>query len=373
MHRALGALLLAVFVPTATPCAAEPTPGAGGVTVIVGSPAGRAARSPDAALVNEPFAVAFDADGAMYGVEFMRGNRVFRLTDMVARPRFIAGTFNQTDAKRAPFDVGTGPADGQRFHGLHDVAVGRDGTIYLADTFNHVIRALDPTTGAVRTLAGTGSAGYGGDGGPATAAAFNQPYCCALEPDGRGLLVCDIRNARLRRVDLDTATVATVAGDGTVGRPIDGSAPTASPLAGPRAACRAADGTMYLALREGNALVAIRAGRIHVAVNAAGTAGYGGDGGPAAAAMLAGPKYVALDRVGRVLIVDTENHCVRRYDPVADTVTTVAGVPTEPGTTIAAGWASTHLDRPHGVAIAPDGRLVVVDSGNDRILAGAYE
>ena len=86
-----------------------------------------------------------------------------------------------------------------------------------------------------------------------------------------------------------------------------------------------------------------------------------------------GARIAQQSGIERVLIVDTENHCVRRYDPVADTVTTVAGVPTEPGTTIAAGWASTHLDRPHGVAIAPDGRLVVVDSGNDRILAGAYE
>ncbi|MBU6276422.1 MAG: hypothetical protein KGQ61_07290 [Planctomycetes bacterium] len=341
-----------------------------GIEVVVGAPGGRQGRQPDPALVNEPFAVAFDAAGRLHGVEFMRGNRLFRLPAGGGAPEFLAGTFHVTDTKQPPFSVTAGPGADQRFHGLHDLAIGRDGAVYLADTFNHVIRAFDPASGTVRVLAGTGAAGSGGDGGPATAAAFNQPYCCALEPDGRGLLVCDIRNARLRRIDLAAGTVTTVAGNGTAGRPLDGAVATESPLAGPRAACRAPDGTIYLALREGNALVAIRDGRLRTVVNAAGRAGYGGDGGPAADALLAGPKYVALDGAGRVLVVDTENHCIRRFDPKAGTITTVAGVPTQAGTAVGADWRSTQLDRPHGAAIDPQGRLVVVDSENDRILAG---
>lgn len=367
--RLVGQSLLAILILAGLPAAS-----AQGIAVLVGSAEGRAAGGkPDAGLVNEPFAVAFDAAGRLHGVEFMRGNRLFRLPAAGAAPEFLAGIFQVTDTKQPPFPVAEGPARGQRFHGLHDLAIGADGAIYLADTFNHVIRAYDPARQTVRTIAGTGTAGFGGDGGPAVAATFNQPYCCALEPGGRGLLVCDIRNARLRRVDLTGGTVTTVAGNGTPGRPVDGALAVESPLTGPRAACRAPDGTLYLALREGNALLAIRDGRIHTVVNAAGKAGFGGDDGPAAAALLAGPKYVSLDRAGRVLIVDTENHCVRRYDPAAGTITTVAGVPTKPGTAVGADWRATHLDRPHGAAIDPQGRLVVVDSENDRILVGAID
>lgn len=363
------ALLLATLLVITVPAAAA----AQGIAVLVGAAEGRAGRQPDATLVNEPFAVAFDAAGRLHGVEFLRGNRLFRLGGAEAAPEYLAGTFHVTDTKQAPFPVAAGPAAAQRFHGLHDLAIGPDGTIYMADTFNHVIRAYDPATATVRTIAGSGAPGYGGDGGPATAAAFNQPYCCALEPDGRGLLVCDIRNARLRRVDLVSGVVTTIAGNGASGRPTEGAPAAESPLDGPRAACRAADGTVYLALREGNALVAIRAGRIATVVNATGKAGHGGDGGPATAALLAGPKYVALDRVGRVLIVDTENHCVRRFDPETGTIRTVAGVPGKAGTAVGADWHTTQLDRPHGAAIDPQGRLVVVDSENDRILVGASD
>jgi hypothetical protein len=164
--------------------------------------------------------------------------------------------------------------------------------------------------------------------------------------------------------------VATVVGNGTAGKPIDGAKALATPLAGPRAACLAADGTIYLALREGNAVVEIKSGIVRTVVNAAGKAGYGGDGGPARDALLAGPKYVALDRMGRVLIADTENHCIRRYDPVSETITTVAGVPTQVGAAVGADLQSTQLARPHGCTIAPDGRLVIADSDNDRIIAG---
>ena len=191
-------------------------------------------------------------------------------------------------------------------------------------------------------------------------------------PDGGRLLVADIRNHRLRAIDLATNTVHTIAGNGKPGRPIDGAAATATPLAGPRAACEAADGTVYLVLREGNALVAIRDGRVETVVNASGKAGYGGDDGPGREAALKGPKYVCMDREQRVLIVDTENHCIRRYDPATGRIDLVAGVPQRANAAIGGDWKSTELRRPHGVRIAPDGRLVIADSDNDRLLIGAY-
>jgi sugar lactone lactonase YvrE len=361
----MGRFLARTFVlaiALAAPCRAE-------VAVLVGSPAGRAAKEPDPARVNEPFAVAFDAEGRMYGVEYTRGNRLFRVaTDGAVE--FVAGRFHVSKHGDVfPPDGATAAGD-VRFHGLHDVAIGRDGIVFVADTFNHQIRSFDPITRSVAVVAGTGKAGFSGDGGPARAATFKQSYCGSLVPAGDALLVADIGNHRLRRVSLRDGMVATIVGSGKAGKPVDGAAALATPLSGPRAACMMADGTIYLALREGNALVEIKHGTVRTVVNATGKAGYDGDDGPGREALLAGPKYVSLDRAGRVLIADTENHCIRRYDPESETITTLAGVPGKAGGAIGADLRSTQLARPHGCSIAPDGRLVIADSDNDRILAG---
>ena len=352
------------------------------VRVLGGSAAGRTSKEPDPATINEPFAVAFDAAGRLYGVEYSRGNRLFR----IAQPgqsqstlkaaaggpeiEFVAGVFHTSTPKQAfPPDTATAAKD-VRFHGLHDVAIAPDGTVFVADTFNHRIRAFDPQSGIVRVVAGTGLPGFAGDGGPAVAAQFNQAYCGSLLPDGAAMLVADIGNSRLRRIDLVAGTVATIVGNGKPGKPIDGATPLETPLAGPRAACMAADGTVYLALREGNALVEIRQGVVSTLVNASGKSGYGGDRGPGRDALLAGPKYVSLDRAGRVLIADTENHCIRRYDPDAGTIELVAGMPPRGGAAVGTDLLSTQLLRPHGCCLDPAGRLVIADSDNDRIIIG---
>jgi sugar lactone lactonase YvrE len=352
------------------------------VVVLAGSTAGRVGKDPDAAKVNEPFAVAFDAEGRLYGVEYTRGNRLFRIAKpspstytpesagSTPQVEFVAGLF-YVPAPKQSFPPDTATAAGEvRFHGLHDVAIGPAGAVYVADTFNHRIRAFDPKSGTVRVVAGTGVSGFAGDGGPATAAQFNQAYCGTLLPDGAAMLVADIGNARLRRIDLVAGTVETIVGNGQRGRPVDGAKALETPLAGPRAACQAKDGTIYLALREGNALVEIKQGVVRTVVNAAGKGGYGGDGGPGRDALLAGPKYVAFDRAGRVLIADTENHCIRRYDPASGTIELVAGTPPRGGATVGTDLLSTQLLRPHGCCLDPLGRLVIADSDNDRIIVG---
>ena len=353
----------------------------GGVRVIIGSAEGRQGE-PAADRVNEPFAIDFDTQGVMYGVEFMRGNRVYRTRQPIdAWPAegevpvdFIAGKFLVTTmASDATFDA-SAPAPsalGARFHGMHDLAIS-DTRIFVADTFHHVLREVSGRQCHMFLLAGSGKPGDAGDGATPKEASFNEPYCCSLSPDGTQLLIADIRNHRLRAIDLEANRVTTLAGNGEKGKPVDGAITTESPLAGPRAACMADDGTVYLVLREGNALVAIRDGRLRTVVNASGKAGYGGDGGPGRDALLKGPKYVCMDRQGGVLIVDTENHCVRRYDPGTEQIDLVAGVPPKAGATVGDTWLQTQLRRPHGARIAPDGRLVIADSDNDRVLIGRY-
>jgi len=355
----------------------------GRVRVLVGSVDGRPGE-PTAEKVNEPFAIDFDARGVLYGVEFTRGNRLFRSTQPIAEwpaegeipVEFVAGLFRQTkpgqDEAFQPDDDGRSPAQ-TLFNGMHDLAVSQNGRIFLADTFHHCLRELSGRQCHLSLLAGSGEPGDAGDGAGLAEARFNEPYCCSLSPDGTHLLIADIRNHRLRVIDLATQTVATIAGNGDRGKPVDGAVATESPLAGARAACMADDGTVYLVLREGNALVAIRDGRLQTVVNAAGSRGYSGDGGPGRKAELSGPKYVCMDRAGGVLIVDTENHCVRRYDPATEQIDLVAGMPPQAGAAVGEGWLQTQLRRPHGARIAPDGRLVIADSDNDRLLIGPYD
>jgi sugar lactone lactonase YvrE len=319
--------------------------------------------------LREPFAVDFAPDGAVYGVEFTKGNRVFRYQR--GQIDFPAGFRHASDSKQPDAEVGDGgPAERASFNGLHDIAITRDGRAFLADTWNHRIRVFDLRTGKVSTFAGTGTPGFSGDGGPAAAAQFNQPYCCSLTADHSALYVADLANHRVRRIDLATGVVRTVAGSGKRGA-ADASVPaTESPLQGPRAVVARSDDVVYIALREGNALLELREGRLRPVVNASGKPGLAGDGGPAHEAQLKGPKYLAFDAEGAVLIVDTENHAIRRYDPRDGRLTTVAGRLGQPGGTTGTTLLDTPLKRPHGVKLDAQGRWWIADSDNHRLVVG---
>jgi sugar lactone lactonase YvrE len=192
--------------------------------------------------------------------------------------------------------------------------------------------------------------------------------CGTLSPDGAFMTIADIGNHRVRRIDLKTRIVTTLAGNGKRGLPKDGTPALEAPMGDVRATCVAQDGTVYALLRGGNALTAIKDGKVTVVVNKAGKAGPATDG-PAADATMRGPKYVTMDAKGNVLILDTENHCLRLYDPVKQTIRTIIGNGKK-GAAVGADWAGTQLNRPHGARIGPDGRLYVTDTENNRILIG---
>jgi DNA-binding beta-propeller fold protein YncE len=251
---------------------------------------------------------------------------------------------------------------------MHDISIAPDGSIYLADSFQHRIVRLDPQTHVATLFAGTGKAGFGGDGGPAEQAQFNITMCGTLSPDGAFMTIADIGNHRVRRIDLKTRVVTTLAGNGKKGLPKDGDDALDAPMGDVRATCVAKDGTVYALLRGGNALVAVKDGKLNVVVNKAGKAGPATDG-PAAEATMRGPKYVTMDAKGNVLILDTENHCLRLFDPVKQTIRTIVGNGKK-GSAVGADWAGTQLNRPHGARIGPDGRLYVTDTENNRILVG---
>lgn len=333
------------------------------VDIVVGQPA--------TAPVSEPFSVNFDAQGVLHGVEFTKSNRVFRLVD--GKVEFIAGAPHVADEKNATEGVGDG-SDAMKavFKGMHDIAITREGKALIADSFHNRVRQLDLKTGGVSTLAGTGSGGFSGDGGSAAAATFSITICASLSPDQSRLLVADIGDNRVREINLATGIVSTVAGSGKKGVPVDGTAALEAPLGDARAVTQAKDGTVYVLLRGGNSLVAVKDGKVRTVVNAAGKKGYSGDGGPARSATMNGPKYVTMDAADNVLICDTENHCVRRYLPSTGKIELVAGTSAKAGDKIGVTLSQTGLRRPHGVRIGPDGKLYICDSENNRVLRGDY-
>jgi len=323
---------------------------------------------PVAAELREPFSLAFDAQGHLYGVEFQPANRVFKWRD--GRTEFVSGVKwdSAPKGKQPPEPAKRLDLAPAVYDGMHDIAIAPDGSIYVADSFQHRIVRLDPKTHAATRFAGTGKAGFAGDGGPADQAELNIPMCGVIDPTGKFMVVADLVNQRVRRIDLTTRKITTIAGNGQKGLPKDGDDALRAPMGDARAACVAADGTVYVLLRNGNSLVAVKDGKVDVVVNKAGKAGPATDG-PAAEATMRGPKYVTMDAKGRVLILDTENHCLRRYEPTDRTIRTIVGNGKK-GTAVGKDWAATQLNRPHGARIGPDGRLYVADTENNRILVG---
>jgi DNA-binding beta-propeller fold protein YncE len=310
------------------------------------------------AQVNNPYGVTIGRDGALYFCD-LDNQRIRRLDLQSRRTTDIAG-----NGQRAYAGDG-GPATSGSLNMPHEIAFDERGHLYIAERDNHVVRKVDAGSGVVSTLAGIGVAGFSGDGGPASEAQLRQPHSIAIGPDGR-LLICDIGNHRIRAVNLSTRRIETIGGTGERLPTPDGAPLKGTPLNGPRTMVVDRDGTIYLALREGNALyrIAPKAGTLH---HLAGTGeqGYSGDGGPARLAKLAGPKGLALAGPN-LYLADTESHTIRRVDLATGIITTVVGTGAR-GDGPDGDPLQCKLARPHGVFAAADGTLYVGDSEAHRI------
>lgn len=315
------------------------------------------------AQIDNPYGLAVFPDGgpdsALYFCE-IGNHRVRRLDLKTHRISTVAGSGQKG------YSGDGGPALAASLNEPYEVRFDQAGNMFFAEMQNHVVRRVDAKTHHISTVAGTGAAGFSGDGGPAIQAQLRQPHSIAFDPQGR-LLICDIGNLRIRRVDLSTGTIETWAGTGERKPTPDGAPLAGTPLNGPRAIASDPDGNLYLVLREGNAVYRIdaRAGRIyHLA--GTGETGYSGDGGPAKAARLSGPKGIAWAPDGSLYLADTESHTIRRIDLKSGIITTVVGNG-QRGDGPDGDPRQCRLSRPHGIFVDRSGTVYVADSESHRI------
>lgn len=312
-----------------------------------------------AAEVGNPYGLTIGPDGALYVGE-INTHRVRRIDLATGRITTVAGTGEKG------YSGDGGPATAAQLNEPYEVRFDPAGNLFFVEMQNAVIRKVDRASGIITTVAGTGTPGFSGDGGPATQAQFNQPHSIAFDAAG-DLYVADIRNNRIRKIDMKTGVITTFSGTGERTMAPDGASIRGASLNEPRAMDFDAKGDMYLALRAGNAVYRIDMRSLtlqHIA--GTGQSGYEGDGGPAKDAKLSGPKGIAIGPDGGVYIADTESHTIRRIDRQTGVITTVLGTGARAdgpdGDPLQCGLA-----RPHGVYVGTDGTVYVGDSENHRV------
>ena len=309
--------------------------------------------------VNDPYGIVTGPDGAIYFCD-LGNQRIRKIDSATRRVSTIAGNGTRGYAGDG------GPATDASLNMPHEIAFDADGHLYVAERDSHVIRKVEAKTGIISTFVGTGTAGFSGDGGPSSKAQLRQPHSIAIDPARKVLLICDIGNHRIRRVEISTGVIDTFGGTGERQPTPEGAPLKGTPLNGPRTMVFDAAGNLYLALREGNAIYAIDRSSLtlrHVA--GTGQSGYTGDGGHARLATLAGPKGLAWSR-DVLYVADTENHVIREIELKTGIIRTALGTGRR-GDGPEPDPAQCSLARPHGLMVDAGGRLSVTDSEAHRI------
>lgn len=310
-----------------------------------------------AAQLNTPSGVAVDSSGNVY-IADLGNNRIRKVSG--GNITTIAGSGVQG------YSGDGGSAVSASLWGPAAVTVDGSGNVYIADLYNARVRWV--SGGTIRTLMGTGTAGFSGDG-QATAAQVNAPAGLAVDASNN-VFVADSGNYRVREVSGFTinspGTTSTIGGNGTAGFSGDGASAGGAQLALPLGVARDSSGNIYIADQANNRIRKVTAGGTIATFAGTGVAGFSGDGGQATSAQLNSPSAVAVDSSGDVFVADTGNQRIREI-LTNGVIMTVAGngTPGYNGDSISA--TTAQLNNPLGVAVDASGNVYISDTVNSRI------
>jgi sugar lactone lactonase YvrE len=283
-------------------------------------------------------------------------NRVFKV-DSNGTLSLVAGNGS------AGFSGDGGPGISASLNSPFGVAVDPWGNLFISDSNNGRVRKVD-TAGVITTVAGIGGFGFGGDGGPATSARFSFPRGIAVDAAGN-LFIVDSNNARVRKVDT-SGVITTVAGNGGFGFSGDGGPAIGASLFSPFGVAVDASGSLFIADPNIARVRKVDAAGVITTVAGNGSSGFSGDGGPAGSANLASPYGVSVDSAGNLFIADRANTRIRKVD-AAGVITSVAGNGGSAFTGDGGPATSASLNSPIGVATGASGTLFIADLNNARV------
>lgn len=312
------------------------------------------------ALLSRPASIDFDSAGNLYLTD--SDNDVIRKVTPQGVISTVAGTPGQFG-----FSGDGGPATNALLNFPIGVAIDAAGNIYICDNDNNRIRKVTAATGVISTIAGNGLAGFAGDGGVATAARFSEPRSVAVDKNGN-VYIADSGNHRIRKVNASDGVISTVAGVGTAGFGGDGGPATAAMLNSPSSISADKDGNLIIGDSSNNRIrkVAVADGRIST-IAGKGDSGFGGDGGPATDALLLDPVGAIVDQAGNLFFSDRGNHRVRKVTAGTGIINTIAGVGAAGFNGDGLATAASALSAPTGLAIDPAGNLHIGDLNNRRV------
>jgi sugar lactone lactonase YvrE len=321
-----------------------------------GSPA---ATSPVALSLDSVSNVVVDRDGNLV---FSEGNasRVRRIVKKTGVLETVAGNGKKS------FAGDGGPAVEAALKAPSELAYDREGNLYIADAANYIVRRVDAKTKIITTIAGIRKNVFTGDG-VATEIGLARPGGLTFDHDGR-LVIADTMNALVRRLDLSTGRIVTIAGNGDLQITTTPARALETGMAWPNAPRFDRAGNLYFCATGNNRVLRLdgKTGEITVAAGS-GLNNFDGDGGPGPDAQLNQPASLAVDGAGNVFIADTQNHAIRRLDARTHVLTTVAGDGTAGFSGDGGPAVKARLDFPIGLGLDGKGNLYVVDSINARI------
>lgn len=313
-----------------------------------------------AAQLYNPWGLAIDASDNLYVAE-QNGNRIRRIDKVTGLISTVAGT------GRAGYNGDGIAATAAMLNHPGQIGFDPDGNLLIADKAGHRVRRLTMASGLISTVAGTGAGGYNGDGGMAAAAQLNTPYGVTTDSIGN-IFIADSINHRIRRIDKVSGLISTVAGTGTAGFSGDSGAATGARLNFPIAVTVAGSGNLYICDRTNGRMRKVDAGTgVISTIAGAGNPLFSGDGGPALTSQLYWPTQAVVDATGNTYVTDYGNYRIRRTDKLTGIITTVVGTGTAGSAGDGGPATAAQVNLPYDLAFDTVGNLYIIDGRGSRI------